>query len=56
MVSSVVKAVREGETLIARLIDRPVRPLFPEGFVNEVQVIATVVSVNPQWLTQTSSR
>ncbi len=34
--------------LIARLIDRPVRPLFPEGFVNEVQVIATVVSVNPQ--------
>ncbi|MBS6113942.1 MAG: polyribonucleotide nucleotidyltransferase [Citrobacter freundii] len=40
--------VSEGETLIARLIDRPVRPLFPEGFVNEVQVIATVVSVNPQ--------
>ena len=38
----------EGETLIARLIDRPIRPLFPEGFVNEVQVIATVVSVNPQ--------
>jgi len=38
----------EGETLIARLIDRPLRPLFPEGFVNEVQVIATVVSVNPQ--------
>jgi len=38
----------EGETLIARLIDRPVRPLFPEGFINEVQVIATVVSVNPQ--------
>jgi len=38
----------EGETLISRLIDRPVRPLFPEGFVNEVQVIATVVSVNPQ--------
>ncbi|VFS45360.1 Polyribonucleotide nucleotidyltransferase [Budvicia aquatica] len=38
----------EGETLIARLIDRPVRPLFPEGFLNEVQVIATVVSVNPQ--------
>ncbi|MGK3682958.1 hypothetical protein ACSLPA_08240, partial [Escherichia coli] len=31
----------EGETLIARLIDRPIRPLFPEGFVNEVQVIAT---------------
>ncbi len=38
----------EGETLTARLIDRPIRPLFPEGFVNEVQVIATVVSVNPQ--------
>ncbi|CAJ0993276.1 polyribonucleotide nucleotidyltransferase [Pantoea sp. Nvir] len=38
----------ESETLIARLIDRPVRPLFPEGFMNEVQVIATVVSVNPQ--------
>lgn len=38
----------EGETLISRLIDRPIRPLFPEGFVNEVQIIATVVSVNPQ--------
>ncbi len=38
----------EGETLVARLIDRPVRPLFPEGFFNEIQVIATVVSVNPQ--------
>ncbi|QGM80596.1 polyribonucleotide nucleotidyltransferase [Otariodibacter oris] len=38
----------EGETLIARLIDRPVRPLFPEGFFNEIQVVATVVSVNPQ--------
>lgn len=37
----------EGETLIARLIDRPIRPLFPDGFTNEVQVIATVVSVNP---------
>ncbi|MFM2484371.1 polyribonucleotide nucleotidyltransferase [Celerinatantimonas yamalensis] len=37
----------EGETLIARLIDRPIRPLFPEGFVNEVQVVATVMSVNP---------
>ena len=37
----------EGETLIARLIDRPLRPLFPEGFVNEIQIIATVVSVNP---------
>lgn len=38
----------EGETLISRLIDRPIRPLFPAGFLNEVQVIATVVSVNPQ--------
>ncbi|QFI53751.1 polyribonucleotide nucleotidyltransferase [Aeromonas simiae] len=38
----------EGETLIARLIDRPIRPLFPEGFLNEVQVVATVMSVNPQ--------
>lgn len=37
----------EGETLTSRLIDRPIRPLFPEGFKNEVQVIATVVSVNP---------
>ena len=38
----------EGETLTARLIDRPIRPLFPEGFFNEIQVVATVVSVNPQ--------
>ncbi|MGL4859909.1 MAG: polyribonucleotide nucleotidyltransferase [Enterobacteriaceae bacterium] len=38
----------EGETLTARLIDRPLRPLFPEGFLNEVQIIATVMSVNPQ--------
>ncbi|MCC5855907.1 MAG: polyribonucleotide nucleotidyltransferase [Idiomarina sp.] len=38
----------EGETLTSRLIDRPIRPLFPEGFFNEVQVIATVVSVNPE--------
>ncbi|WP_408646901.1 polyribonucleotide nucleotidyltransferase [Vibrio aphrogenes] len=37
----------EGETLIARLIDRPIRPLFPDAFKNEVQVIATVVSANP---------
>ncbi|MEM9100833.1 MAG: polyribonucleotide nucleotidyltransferase [Pseudomonadota bacterium] len=36
------------ETLIARLIDRPIRPLFPDGFTNEVQVIATVVSLNPE--------
>lgn len=38
----------ENETLISRLIDRPVRPLFPEGFFNEVQVIATVMSLNPE--------
>jgi len=38
----------EKETLVCRLIDRPIRPLFPKGFANEVQVIATVVSLNPQ--------
>lgn len=38
----------EGETLTARLIDRPIRPLFPDGFKNEVQVIITVVSANPE--------
>lgn len=37
----------EKETLTSRLIDRPLRPLFPEGFKNEVQVIATVVSLDP---------
>ncbi len=37
----------ESETLTARLIDRPIRPLFPEGFKNEVQVVITVVSANP---------
>jgi len=37
----------EGETLISRLIDRPIRPLFPEGFYNEVQVVIHVLSVNP---------
>ena len=37
----------EKETLISRLIDRPLRPLFPEGFYNEVQVVATVLSHNP---------
>ena len=36
------------ETLIARLIDRPIRPLFPEGFYNEMQVVATVLSLNPE--------
>jgi polyribonucleotide nucleotidyltransferase len=34
----------ENETLVSRLIDRPIRPLFPEGFRNEVQIIATVLS------------
>jgi polyribonucleotide nucleotidyltransferase len=37
----------EKETLTSRLIDRPIRPLFPKGFRNEVQVIATVMSVDP---------
>ena len=37
----------EKETLTSRLIDRPLRPLFPDGFLNEVQVIATVVSLDP---------
>jgi polyribonucleotide nucleotidyltransferase len=36
----------EKETLTSRLIDRPIRPLFPKGFKNEVQVIATVMSLN----------
>ncbi len=38
----------EKETLTSRLIDRPIRPLFPEGFYNEVQVVATVMSLNPE--------
>ncbi len=38
----------EQETLISRLIDRPLRPLFPEGYTNEVQIIASVVSMNPE--------
>jgi len=37
----------EKETLTSRLIDRPIRPLFPKGFLNEVQVISTVMSANP---------
>ena len=45
----------EDETLIARLIDRPIRPLFPSGFKNEVQVIVTVVSVDPQIETEVIS-
>ena len=38
----------EFETLTSRLIDRPIRPLFPEGFFNEVQVVIHVVSLNPE--------
>ena len=38
----------EQETLTSRLIDRPIRPLFPEGYINEVQIIATVISLNPE--------
>ena len=38
----------ENETLVSRLIDRPIRPLFPDGFMNEVQVIITVLSLNPE--------
>ena len=38
----------EKETLTSRLIDRPIRPLFPEEFRNEIQIIATVMSLNPE--------
>jgi len=38
----------EQETLLCRLIDRPVRPMFPKGFTHEVQIIATVMSLNPE--------
>ena len=38
----------ENETLTSRLIDRPIRPLFPEGYLNEVQVVIHVLSVNPE--------
>ena len=38
----------ENETLLSRLIDRPIRPLFPKGFTNEVQIIATVMSLDPE--------
>src|ERR1700733_2454567 len=37
----------EKETLTSRLIDRPIRPLFPDGFYNDVQVVATVLSLDP---------
>ncbi|MCF8085937.1 MAG: polyribonucleotide nucleotidyltransferase [Desulfohalobiaceae bacterium] len=39
----------ERETLVSRLIDRPIRPLFPEGFKQEVQIIATVLSADPDF-------
>ncbi len=38
----------ESETLVSRLIDRPLRPLFPKGFMHEVQIVATVMSINPE--------
>src|SRR5438067_7195828 len=38
----------EKETLTSLLIERPIRPLFPDGFLNEVQVVATVMSLNPE--------
>jgi polyribonucleotide nucleotidyltransferase len=38
----------EKEILTSRLIDRPIRPLFPDGFYNEVQIVATVMSVDPE--------
>lgn len=38
----------DSETLISRLIDRPIRPLFPKNFFHEVQIVATVVSINPE--------
>ncbi len=38
----------EKEILTSRLIDRPIRPLFPEGFFNDVQIVATVMSLNPE--------
>lgn len=45
----------ESETLTSRLIDRPIRPLFPKGFLNEVQVIATVVALDPEVGTEVPS-
>ncbi len=38
----------EKETLTSRLIDRPLRPLFPDGFYNDVQIVATVMSIDPE--------
>ena len=45
----------EHETLTSRLIDRPIRPLFPEGFKNEVQIINTVLSSDPDCTTEIAS-
>ena len=45
----------EKETLTSRLIDRPIRPLFPDGYTNEVQIVATVVSLNPEIDTEVPS-
>jgi len=45
----------EGETLTSRLIDRPIRPLFPKGYTNEVQVICTVMSLNNEIETEVTS-
>ena len=41
----------DNETLISRLIDRPIRPLFPKGYFNEIQVVAAVLSADPTVLT-----
>ena len=46
----------EKEILTSRLIDRPIRPLFPDGFYNEVQVIVTVLSLNPEIDADTEAR
>ena len=45
----------EQETLISRLIDRPIRPLFPEGYTNEIQIVATVMSLNPEVNTEVAA-
>ncbi len=45
----------EKETLTSRLIDRPMRPLFPEGFTSEVQIVATVMSMDPAVSTEVPS-
>jgi polyribonucleotide nucleotidyltransferase len=45
----------EHETLTSRLIDRPIRPLFPEGFNNEVQIVNTVLSADPECSTEMAS-